>query len=132
MSTYGLWIDVEFCTGCMACEAACRQELDLGPNEYGIKVYEQLLNEGQTFNYVPIPTDLCDLCARRVHKEGKKPACVHHCMAMVMEHGPLEALIERMKARPRSVLWSPKPRAKQRPYEEFAAQARPAAPQRKA
>ena len=115
----GLWIDIEFCTGCMACEAACRQELDLGPTEYGIKVFEQLLNDGQTFNYVPIPTDRCNLCAARVHKEGKRPACVHHCMAQVMEYGPLESLIEHMKRRPRSVIWSPVPRPSQRPYHDL-------------
>ena len=56
MSVNGLWIDIEFCTGCFACETACRQENDLGPKEYGIKVFEQILNDGQTFNYVPIPT----------------------------------------------------------------------------
>ncbi len=120
----GLWIDVEFCTGCFACEAACRQEHDLGPTEYGIKVVEQVLNDGQTFNCVPIPTDICDLCVKRVHQERKRPACVHHCMAQVMEYGPLDSLLELMKRRPRSVIWSPKPRPRKRPYDDVKEQMR--------
>ncbi len=110
MKTQGLWIDIEFCTGCLACEAACRQEHGFSPEEFGIKVLEQVLNGGRTFNYVPIPTDLCDLCARRTGVENKAPACVHHCMAQVMRFGPVEELALHMKDKPRSVIWAPRPR----------------------
>lgn len=98
----GLWIDVEFCTGCKACEMACRQEHGLGADEFGIKVFEQVLNGAHTFNFVPIPTDLCNLCS---HREGE-PACVHHCMATVMRKGPLIDLVAALEERPGSVLWT--------------------------
>ena len=98
----GLWIDVEFCTGCKACEMACRQEHGLGSDEHGIKVFEQILNGAHTFNYVPVPTDLCNLCQ---HRDGE-PACVHHCMASVMREGPLTSLLAALEERPGSVLWT--------------------------
>ena len=98
----GLWIDVEFCTGCRACEMACRQEHSLGPDEYGIKVVEQILNGGFTYDFVPIPTDICNLCAHR----DDEPACVHHCMASVMRHGKLADLTTALEERPGSVLWT--------------------------
>jgi len=91
----GLWIDVEFCTGCKACEMACRQEHGLLPEQYGIKVSEQILNGGFTYNFVPIPTDLCNLCAHR----DDEPACVHHCLASVMRHGNLTDLVAALEER---------------------------------
>ena len=40
--------------------------------------------------YVPVPTDMCDLCADRVGK-GKKPACVHSCYTGCMKYGTVES-----------------------------------------
>lgn len=113
MTVQGLWIDYEFCTGCKACELACQQEHGFEVDELGIQVFEQLINGGQTYNFVPIPTDLCDLCAERVGREGK-PSCVHHCMAKVMEFGPVEELVARMVDKPRSVIWAPHARPRNR------------------
>ena len=107
MATYGLWIDVEFCTGCHACEMACRQEHGHEGDRWGIKVQEVYINGGETFDYVPIPTNLCNLCLHRVAK-GKLPACVHHCMAQVMAFGPVEELAKRMAAKPYSMVFAPK------------------------
>ena len=114
MRTDGLLIDIEFCTGCRACEAACRQEHQLPVGIFGIKVQEIFLNDGQTFNYVPVPTDLCNLCEELV-SEGKKPACIHHCMAQVMKHGPIQELAEEMLNHRRRVLWNPKPKPPKSP-----------------
>ena len=47
------------------------------------------------WDYVPVPSDLCDLCENRV-AEGKKPACVHHCLAQCMELVPVEELSVKM------------------------------------
>ncbi|MDE2792025.1 MAG: hypothetical protein OXI81_16595 [Paracoccaceae bacterium] len=103
----GLWIEVEFCTGCWACEMAYRQEHGLGPDERGIKVVAcnisgQILNGGFTYDFVPIPTDICNLCA---HRDGK-PACVHHCMASEMRHGSLTDLATAFAERPGSAHWT--------------------------
>ena len=111
-----LWVDYEYCTGCGACEAACRQEWDLRQDEWGIKVSQQFLNDGQTFNFVPIPTDLCNLCQPHM-ADGSlgEPSCVRHCLAKVMDFGSVEAMAQRMIAKPRSVIWAPEPRARESP-----------------
>jgi Fe-S-cluster-containing dehydrogenase component len=81
-------------------------------------VVEQVLNDGRTFNYVPIPTDLCDLCARRTGVENKAPTCVHHCLAQVMRFGPIDELARHMIEKPRSVIWAPRPRTtSRRPFD---------------
>ena len=38
MTQHGLLIDYEFCTGCHACEMACKVEKGLGEGEWGIKL----------------------------------------------------------------------------------------------
>lgn len=95
MALKGLLIDYEYCTGCHSCEMACRQIKDLPTGKWGIKLSEDKpwKIEGNKFEYkfVPIPTQLCDMCEDRVN-EGRDPYCVHHCQAHVMEYGTLEEL----------------------------------------
>lgn len=95
MGRKGLFIDYEYCTGCHACEMACQMEHGLPVGRYGIKVAEigpwQIEGDKWQYDFVPIPTDECDLCAERV-AAGKKPTCVHHCQAAVMKYGDIEEL----------------------------------------
>ena len=95
MPSYGLLIDYEYCSGCHACEVACKEEHGFPVGKFGIRVYSdgpwQINNRQTNWNKVPVPTDLCDLCEKRV-SEGKKPACVHHCLAQCMELVPVENL----------------------------------------
>ena len=44
-------------------------------------------------DFLPFPTDLCDLCARRT-SAGEKPACVKHCMSACMSYGDLDELAQ--------------------------------------
>ena len=100
MKTHGLLIDYKYCTGCHACEIACRNEHDIAGDEWGIKVAEigPLKLKGKwAWDYIPMPTDLCDLCEER-RVAGKKPACVHHCLAACMEVVPVENISARMQA----------------------------------
>ena len=109
MAKYGLLIDYHYCTGCHACEVACQQEHDYPAGRNGIRVtefeYETLT--GLSIDYLPYPTDLCDLCIKR-HKDGQLPACVKHCMANCITHGDLADLAKEIEKKPRMVLWSPR------------------------
>lgn len=110
MTRKGLLIDYEFCTGCHTCEVACKQENDLPVGVFGIKVNEFLVEKPNgkiSIEYVPFPTDLCNLCGRRV-REGRKPACVHHCQAGCMSYGDIRELAEQMVNKPKTVLFAPK------------------------
>lgn len=95
----GLLINYEYCTGCHACEVACRNEHKLPLKKWGIKLCEvgpfKTGADSWEWNYIAAPTSLCDLCEGRV-AEGKKPACVHHCLGQCMEYGDVEDLAKRM------------------------------------
>ena len=86
MDSKALVIDYKYCTGCHSCEVACRKEKGLPLDEWGIKLAEQgpvQLDGKWMWNYVPVPSNLCDLCEERV-EAGKKPSCVHNCLAACM------------------------------------------------
>ena len=65
------------------------------PNDFGIVILQdgpRECSDGKwEYNYLPMPTHLCDLCAERVGA-GKLPSCVHHCQNAVMVYGPVEEL----------------------------------------
>ena len=106
----GLLIDYEYCTGCYTCQVACAQEYKWPAGMSGIRVTEivqQLPNDRAYLTYLPFPTELCILCAPRT-REGLQPACVQHCMASCMEYGKITELAEKMKQKPRMVLWVPR------------------------
>lgn len=115
LQKYGLLIDYEFCVGCYTCEVACKQEHGLPVGKCGIKVVKvgpmEIAAEKYQLAYIPIPTELCNLCEQRV-KDGKLPACVHHCTAGVVKFGTIEALAEELKKKPK---WFCGHRSKQNP-----------------
>ena len=110
MSRYGLLIDYEFCTGCHSCEMACKAEHALPHGQWGIQVFQmgpwKAKEDKHVFNFVPAPTDLCDLCADRVAM-GKLPTCVHHCQAQVMEYGPVSELAKKAASKAKMALFVP-------------------------
>ncbi len=109
-SKYGLLIDYAWCTGCHSCETACKVELDLKTGEYGIKLFEdgprQLPSGKWEYNYLPVPTSLCNLCEDRVNM-GKLPTCVHHCQAACMTYGTVEDLAKEAESKPHSCVFVP-------------------------
>ena len=109
MARYGLLIDHHYCTGCHTCEVACQQEHDHPAGRCGILVteFEYDTPRGLAIDYLPYPTDLCDLCASR-QAEGEPPACVKHCQSLCMQFGPLAELAVQMEERPKTVLFSPR------------------------
>ena len=107
---YGLFIDYEYCSGCNACLTACKMEHDMPESDFGIRIFQdgpvQYSDGSWHYDYLPMPTDLCDLCADRV-AAGKEPTCVHHCQAFCMKFGSLEDLAKELAAKPKQVLWAP-------------------------
>lgn len=113
---YGLLIDYEFCSGCETCVIACKEEHVFPVGKWGIRVMEdgpwQKVDgddSGDCFNwnYLPFPTDLCDLCADRL-AAGRKPTCVHHCQADVMRFGTVDELTAELVTKPKQVLFVPR------------------------
>lgn len=92
---YGLFIDYEYCSGCNACVTACKMEHGYEAGDFGIVILQdgpRECSDGKwEYNYLPMPTHLCDLCAARVEK-GKLPTCVHHCQSGCMVYGTVEEL----------------------------------------
>jgi anaerobic dimethyl sulfoxide reductase subunit B (iron-sulfur subunit) len=107
----GLLIDYEFCTGCQSCEVACKAEHDYPVGKWGIRVLDdgpwQIDEKNWNWNKIPVPTKLCDLCEDRI-ASGKKPTCVHHCLAAVMKFGPIDDLLADLNAKPNQALFVPK------------------------
>ena len=109
MSTCGLLINYDFCTGCLTCEVACQQEHNHPIGQSGIKVTEYIMKTRKkpvSVVYLPFPTDLCVLCAPRT-RAGEQPSCVKHCQAGCMRYGPISELVKEMRKRPKMVLFRP-------------------------
>jgi anaerobic dimethyl sulfoxide reductase subunit B (iron-sulfur subunit) len=108
---YGLLINYEYCTGCHSCEVSCQMEHDLPVDRWGIKIQKvgpwQIAESTYQYDFVPVPTDQCDLCAARTGK-GKKPLCVKHCQSLVMEYGTVSELAQKIDGKTKTVLFVPK------------------------
>jgi len=109
MGRKGLLIDYEYCTGCQSCVIACKQEHGYPVGKWGIKVHEfkQETFDKVEIDYLPFPTDLCNLCASRT-SEGELPSCVKHCQAACMKFGELAELVKFMEDKPKTVLFAPR------------------------
>lgn len=109
MARKGLLIDYEYCTGCHTCEVACKQEHNYPAGKWGIKVTEYVLEtfDKIAIDYIPFPTDLCDLCSART-KNGEPPACVKQCQAGCMSFGTVTELADFMDKKSKTVLFAPK------------------------
>jgi Fe-S-cluster-containing dehydrogenase component len=110
MPRNGLLIEYEYCTGCHACEVACKQEHNFSDGMCGIRV-DELVTTGPDkvhVDFVPITTRFCDLCADRIKRGESSPACVKHCQALCMWYGPVAGLVKMMEEKPRSSIFAPK------------------------
>lgn len=109
-SNLGLIIQYDYCTGCHACEVACKKEHNLEKGQFGIKVMEYgpaKKPDGRwDYFFLPAPTDLCDMCAERL-EAGKLPVCVHNCQPKVMEYGDVTELAQKMTYIKKCVLFAP-------------------------
>lgn len=107
-SNLGMLIDYNYCTGCHSCEVSCKQRFDLPTGEFGIKLAQNgpwQHGEKWEWNYVPIPTEYCDMCVDRL-EAGKTALCAQHCQALVITVGPLKDLIKEMDDSKKMVLYN--------------------------
>ena len=98
MKNHAMIIDFGYCTGCKSCEISCRNEHDIPLDEWGIQVKEvgpKELGGTMEWDYVPVPSRLCDLCEVR-RAEGLKAACELHCLADVIRIVPLEDVSKKL------------------------------------
>lgn len=108
MAKKALLINYEYCTGCHACEVACKQEHGYPAGLGGIMV-KDLTHESSDrvqVDFLPIPTEMCDLCAART-RAGESPACVKHCMSACMMFGDVSELARIAETMPRSAIFVP-------------------------
>ena len=115
MPKYALRSDYEYCSGGEPCVGPCREEHGFPVGKWGIRVLDdgpwQKDDEGEggnhfNWNKIPVPTDLCDLCADRV-KRQREPLCVHQCLADCMKFGTVEEMAVEFAKKPKQVLWAP-------------------------
>ena len=111
MSKNALLIDYEFCSNCHTCEVICKVDKNIPEGKWGIKVFEvgpwQIEGDAWQLWYMPVPTDMCDLCADRTAK-GKLPTCVGSCYTGCMKFGTIEELAKELERKDRQVLFVPK------------------------
>jgi len=109
MTGYGLLIEYGFCTGCHSCEVACKVDKGLPTGKFGIQLAQigpwKIDEDRWQFDYVPVLTDICDLCEERT-AVGKLPTCVQHCQSLIIEHGKIEDLAAKAAGMKRAVLFT--------------------------
>lgn len=106
-----LLVDYEYCLGCSECETACMSAHGWGPDAMGVKVMKlgpwKTRDGAWQYDFIPIPTDWCDLCAQRVDGGGR-PACVRRCQYGVISYGSIDDLIAMLKMKTKMMLFTPK------------------------
>ena len=102
-------VDYEFCTGCSACEAVCMNLENHGPDRSGIRVVKMGPwigpNNRWQYDFLPFPTDWCDLCRGKLD-EKMRPPCVHHCNYGALKYGPLADMNELAELKRKIVLFT--------------------------
>lgn len=99
----GLVVNLERCTGCFACEVACKQEHNLPEGERWIRVetlgpYE--VNGELAMDFVPLATDGCDFCKNRVAAGGEL-FCVEICPTQALGLYDEEQILRLLRTGPR-------------------------------
>ena len=112
MNRKGLLIEYQYCNGCYSCDIACKQEHNYPAGKSGIEICEITTNMPETdtphkirIDYIPFPTEFCDLCESRTQR-GEQPACVKHCQSACMQFGAISELAKLADDKPRAVIFT--------------------------
>ncbi len=83
-----------------------------GPHQAGIKVMKfgpwKTRDDSWQYDFIPMPTDWCDLCDEHICRGGKRPVCVRHCQYGVISYGDVDELAESLKAKRKMILITPR------------------------
>ena len=86
-------------------------EHDLPVDRWGIKLQKigpwNIGGDKYQYDFVPVPTDQCNLCAERTAK-GKKPLCVKHCQSLAMQYGLVDELVANFDGKTKFAIFVPK------------------------
>jgi Fe-S-cluster-containing dehydrogenase component len=105
---YGLLIDYEWCTGCYVCLIAGRNanNLDIDRACITISEEERMVDDRVLFDFMPMPTGDCGLCAPRTQR-GLIPTCAHHCPPKIIKWGSRAELEKLKNKKPNQILFFP-------------------------
>lgn len=104
-----LYVDINRCTGCHACEVACRQEYgdSLGKCRIRLITTKSQKIDGRWHVYFfPVVSEECTGCGSLL-KKGDKPACIAACPTEAIKYSEDEELTRIItKGKPVSILRS--------------------------
>ena len=106
-----LLIDYEYCLGCSSCEISCMESHGYDVENTGIRIVKmgpwKNKNGSWQYDFVPLPTDWCDMCADRLEANAM-PACARACNYKVIYYGSIEYMGELFKAKPKMLMFNPR------------------------
>lgn len=113
MKDISLAVDLDMCTGCFACQNACKMINGLGPDVKWLRVtpdycYPEEVHGSLYMDRFPIPVtlDACASCPERVSSDTL-PTCCTVCMGKALFVGTSEATAKWANGK-RSVVFLPK------------------------
>lgn len=91
--------DLDDCTGCYGCEAACRETRHYSFDEDWMRTIRRtpFLVDGKLRNY-HLVAPVLDKCAQ-CYGENHTPLCVSGCPAQALKIGPLDVIVDEAKGR---------------------------------
>ena len=106
---YLLYVDINRCTGCHACEVACRQEYGDPLAKWRIRLMTtkpRKIDGRWHMYFIPVVSENCTGCESLL-KKGEKPACIVVCPTEAIKCSEDEELIRIInKGKPVSILRS--------------------------
>ena len=102
-----LYVDINRCVGCYACEIACRQEYNIPLGEWRIKVIAmepRKIDGKPSMYFLPVASENCTGCEPLL-EINVEPACVSACPTKAIQYSDTDQLTDTInKGKPISIL----------------------------
>lgn len=94
-NTIGMLLDLDHCTGCYACQTACREVNEYGYDQQWVQVVrrEPYFVDGKLRMYHLLAPSL-DKCQGCYEAESQVPLCTKVCASDALFVGPIEELLK--------------------------------------